>query len=128
MSFLDPVYISDEMAHFVGTFPRVEMHHRPEVTRQICDYVKAHALWDCNDRRTITCDSTLAKLMQHEEGYKFTYFSLQYEISHHFAKRGRMVGINYAMRRDFLAALKADLLRHVMHPRNVHRLADLRLI
>jgi len=84
--FSTPVQISQELADFAGWSSLVST--RRDVTKFVCDYIKAHELQNPSDKRIIIADEKLAKLLQYnpEVEPKLTYAYLQTKLRPHFSK------------------------------------------
>jgi len=93
--FLKPIKITPELATFTGwdingTFSRVN------VTKFICDYIKAHHLYNDEDKRLILCDDKLKSLLKYDPANPpndkdgkpapLNYFRLQKYLKPHFIK------------------------------------------
>lgn len=77
--FQKPVKISKELANFAG-WPEDSMKSRVEVTKYICDYIKANNLENPEDRREINPDSRLKKLLGYDpkkSNGPLRYYSIQ---------------------------------------------------
>ncbi|EFJ12725.1 hypothetical protein SELMODRAFT_123621, partial [Selaginella moellendorffii] len=59
--FTVPMKISPKLREFLGT--EESQLSRPEVTKQLWDYIKSNQLQDPSDRRKILCDEKLEKLL-----------------------------------------------------------------
>lgn len=84
---MKPVAISKDLAHFMGVSTD-SLHSRVSVTNAICNYIKEKNLQNPTNKRQITPDTNLAKIL----GYKadnaqpLTYFYIQQLIQPHFLK------------------------------------------
>lgn len=94
--FLKPIRISGEMAAFLGWDPK-EAYSRVSVTKNICQYIKDHNLFNQDDKRKIVCDDKLRKLLKYDPAKApidaktgkpadLTYFRLQQYLKFHFIK------------------------------------------
>ena len=86
--FLKPVSISKEMSTFAGWKPD-ELHSRVDVTKYICNYIKENNLQNPDDKRQITPDAKLKKLLNYtvKDGEPpLKYYSLQTYLKQHFPK------------------------------------------
>lgn len=79
--FMKQVSVSDAMHSFIG-IKKGELVSRVQVTKEICNYVKAKGLQNQGDRRRFTPDSDLAKLLGTDQ--PITYYELQRQIQPHF--------------------------------------------
>ena len=84
---MKPVAISKDLAHFMGVSTD-SLHSRVSVTNAICNYIKEKNLQNPSNKRQISPDANLAKIL----GYKsdnaqpLTYFYIQQLIQPHFLK------------------------------------------
>ncbi len=62
--FLKPVPLSSDLSNFCN-WPVGEMHSRVEVTKKICEYIKANRLQTNADKRIIVPDERLTTLLQY---------------------------------------------------------------
>lgn len=85
--FLKPVKISSEMCDFTG-WDESELKSRVEVTKFICDYIKANDLQKPEDRRVILADKKLSKLLNYDskKDGDLRYFDVQRYLKPHFVK------------------------------------------
>lgn len=88
--FQKPTRISKELAKFTG-WNDADLHSRVEVTKFICDYIKANNLQNPNDRRQIVPDARLQKLLGYnpkKETDPLRYYSIQFHLNKmkHFPK------------------------------------------
>lgn len=95
--FMKPVYISPEMAKFTNWNVN-EPYPRTQVTKFLCDYIKAHNLQDAQDRRIIRIESdpklaTLLNYTKKADDKPLTYFSLQQLLKPHFPKQPKNVQV-----------------------------------
>lgn len=81
--FMKPVKISKDMQKFTG-LKEDQLVSRVDVTKSICQYVKANNLQNESDRRQFTPDAALAKLLGTTT--PLTYYALQQHIQPHFIK------------------------------------------
>jgi len=70
--------ISKELAKFLGN--RTGQMSRPQIVKQLWDYIKEHDLQNPNDRREILLDSKMRKLFNVD---KFTMFSMNKYVGAH---------------------------------------------
>lgn len=82
--FAKPTKISDELADFLD-IEKGSFLARTEVTRLINQYIVKNSLRDENDKRHITPDDNLKKILNNDDK-EVTYFNLQSFIKHHFIK------------------------------------------
>ena len=83
---LKPARISAEMAKFTG-WKQEELRSRVDVTKYICKYIRDNNLQNPNDRRQITPDKALAKILDYSDTDKpLTYYRIQTYIKKHFSK------------------------------------------
>lgn len=85
-----PVEVSGELAQFIGWSPK-ELHSRSEVTKAVCDYIKANKLQDPENGRCILVnkDSKLKKLLKYDEVKEqkpLDYALLQRYLKPHYPK------------------------------------------
>ena len=83
--FLKPVSISKEMCNFAG-WGAEELHSRVDVTKLVCNYIKENNLQNPDDRRQITPDAKLKKLLNYKNGEPLKYYTLQSYLKQHFTK------------------------------------------
>lgn len=83
--FEKPTAISDELAKFVGE-PIGTMLARTAVSKKIHEYVKSNNLQNPNNRRIITPDAKLKKLLKTTGNEELSYFNLQKYLKVHFKK------------------------------------------
>lgn len=85
--FLKPVSISKEMCNFAG-WSADELHSRVDVTKFVCNYIKENNLQNPDDRRQITPDAKLKKLLNYnsKNGEPLKYYTLQTYLKQHFTK------------------------------------------
>lgn len=86
--FLKPVLISEQMAGFTG-WDQSKPTSRVEVTRFLCKYIKDNDLQNPKDRRQITADEKLSKLLNYypkKGDNPLTYYSMQTYMKPHFEK------------------------------------------
>ena len=86
--FLKPVKISADMAKFTG-WNATELKSRVDVTKYLCNYIKEHNLQNPEDKRQISPDAKLAKLIKYDskkENEPLRYYSLQRFLKPHFLK------------------------------------------
>lgn len=77
--FQKPVKISKELANFAG-WPEDSRRSRVEVTKYICDYIKANNLQNPDDKRQINPDNRLKKLLGYDPKKSkgpLRYYSIQ---------------------------------------------------
>lgn len=83
--FAKPTGLSDELCDFLG-LPHGTQKARTDVTRLLNEYIKKNSLQNTDDKRQISPDASMKKLMRLKDGDKLTYFNLQTFIKHHFVK------------------------------------------
>ena len=85
--FLKPVSISKELSTFAG-WGADELHSRVDVTKFVCNYIKENNLQNPNDRRQITPDAKLKKLLNYnsKNHEPLKYYTLQTYLKKHFTK------------------------------------------
>ena len=85
--FMKPVSISKEMSNFAG-WKSDELHSRVDVTKYICNYIKDNNLQNPADKRQITPDAKLKKLLNYtpKTGEPLKYYTLQTYLKQHFPK------------------------------------------
>ena len=81
--FAKPSKISDSLAEFMKR-EKGELVARTEVTRYIIEYIKKKELQNKEDRRKITPDMKIKKLLDITEKEELTYFNLQKYMNKHF--------------------------------------------
>jgi len=83
--FLKQVPISKEMCNFAG-WGTDELHSRVDVTKFVCNYIKENNLQNPADRRQITPDAKLKKLLNYisKNGEPLKYYTLQTYLKKHF--------------------------------------------
>lgn len=81
--FLKPVSISKEMCNFAG-WGADELHSRVDVTKLVCNYIKENNLQNPDDRRQITPDAKLKKLLNYKTCEPLKYYTLQTYLKQHF--------------------------------------------
>ena len=83
--FSKPLQIAPEMAQFAG-WKAGEFKSRNEVNKALCNYVKDRGLQDSSDRRRITPDDKLAKLLHYNKDQHevLTFATMQKHLSHLF--------------------------------------------
>jgi chromatin remodeling complex protein RSC6 len=83
---MKPVVISKELAAFMKV-PADSLHSRVSVTNAICSYIKDHNLQNPANKREITADAELTKILNYKSGSQpLTYFYIQQLIQPHFLK------------------------------------------
>jgi upstream activation factor subunit UAF30 len=85
--FAKPALISDSLCQFLGRPSGTEMA-RTEVTKELTQYIKQHALQDSENKRRINCDSALKSLLNVSDSDEVTYFNLQRYMKIHFPNSG----------------------------------------
>ena len=83
--FLKPISISKEMCNFAG-WGSDELHSRVDVTKLVCNYIKENNLQNPADRRQITPDAKLKKLLNYKTSEPLKYYTLQTYLKQHFTK------------------------------------------
>jgi len=83
---MKPVVISKELAEFMKV-PADSLHSRVSVTNAICSYIKENNLQNPSNKREITADAALARILKFSPGAQpLTYFYIQQLIQPHFLK------------------------------------------
>lgn len=85
--FAKPAVISNELCDFLGRPYGTEMA-RTEVTKYLTTYIKDHNLQQPEDKRKITPDKKLTKLLKLSKDDQVTYFNLQKWMKPHFPSTG----------------------------------------
>lgn len=70
--FAKPLIISSEMAEFSG-WSTEESRSRNDITRLLCTYIKENNLYDTTDKRKITPDDKLSKLLGTTDTITYNY-------------------------------------------------------
>jgi len=83
--FAVPTKITDELCNFLKKPPGTKIA-RTEVTQYIIEYIKHNKLQQPDNRRFISPDNRLTKLLDVPEGDKVTYFNIQKYMNKHFVK------------------------------------------
>ena len=83
--FAKPGPISKELASFLN-LPHDTMIARTDVTKKITEYCKEHNLQNANDKRVITPDTKLKKLLNVSNKETLTFFNLQKYMKVHYPK------------------------------------------
>jgi len=83
--FAVPTKITDELCEFLKKPPGTKIA-RTEVTQYIIEYIKNNKLQQHDNRRFISPDNRLTKLLDVPEGDKVTYFNIQKYMNKHFVK------------------------------------------
>ncbi len=81
--FCMPANISNELAIFLGKSIGTQMS-RPEVSKEICQYIRLFKLQDKINGRKINCDIPLRNLLKLKPYDELTYFNLQRFLAPHF--------------------------------------------
>lgn len=81
--FAKPAVISNELCDFLGKPYGTEMA-RTEVTKYLTAYIKDHNLQQPEDKRRISPDKKLLKLLKLSKDDQVTYFNLQKWMKPHF--------------------------------------------
>ena len=84
--FAKPGPISSELATFLG-LPADKEVARTEVTKMITEYCKEHNLQKSDDKRVISADAKLKKLLKLPAGETLTFFNLQKYMKVHYPKK-----------------------------------------
>lgn len=84
--FAKPGPVSDELRKFLS-LGKDELIARTEVTKAINNYCKEHSLQNESDKRKITPDSSLKKLLRMKKGDELTFFNLQTYLKVHFPNK-----------------------------------------
>ena len=83
--FAKPSLITDELCLFMQLPSQSEVA-RTEVTQYIIKYIREHNLQHVDNRKIITPDSALKKLLGSNDEDEVTYFNLQKFMNKHFHK------------------------------------------
>ena len=83
--FAVPSKITDELCEFMQK-PTGTKVARTEVTQYIISYIKNHNLQKEGNRKYITPDESLNKLLGVKDGDEVTYFNIQRYMNKHFVK------------------------------------------
>ena len=83
--FAKPSLITDELCLFMQLPSQSEVA-RTEVTQYIIKYIREHNLQHVDNRKIITPDSALKKLLGSNDEEEVTYFNLQKFMNKHFLK------------------------------------------
>jgi len=78
--------VSSDMSKFLG-LSMDELISRTDVTKRIHTYCKTHNLQNPEDKRKITPDSSLKKLLNIPKGDELTFFNLQKYMKVHFPNK-----------------------------------------
>lgn len=84
--FSKPGNVSDELRKFMG-LKKDELVARVDVTKFITKYCKDNNLNNPKDKRILTPDTALQKLLKVESGVELTYFNLQKYLKYHFPNK-----------------------------------------
>lgn len=84
-AFLKPRPLTDELCVFMG-LPSGSHKSQTDVTKFISAYVKEHACFDPDFKRTILPDAKLGKLLRAKDSDKVSYLNLQQFLKVHFIK------------------------------------------
>ena len=85
--FAVPTKITDELCQFMKR-PSGTKVARTEVTQYIIGYIAEHKLQKEDNRKCISPDAPLNKLLGLKEGDELTYFNIQRYMNKHFVKEG----------------------------------------
>tara|TARA_Y100000996_G_C22283159_1_gene544879 strand:- start:112 stop:597 length:486 start_codon:yes stop_codon:yes gene_type:complete len=83
--FAVPTKITDELCEFMGK-PMGTKIARTEVTQYIIEYIKDNKLTQPDNRKFISPDNRLTKLLDVPNNEKVTYFNIQKYMNKHFVK------------------------------------------
>ena len=83
--FAKPSLITDELCLFMQLPSQSEVA-RTDVTQYIIKYIREHNLQHVDNRKIITPDSALKKLLGSNDEEEVTYFNLQKFMNKHFLK------------------------------------------
>ena len=83
--FAVPTKITDELCEFMKKPPGTKIA-RTEVTQYIIEYIRENKLQQHDNRRYISPDNRLTKLLDVKEEDKITYFNIQKYMNKHFVK------------------------------------------
>ncbi len=81
--FTKPTTISEDLCNFLDKPIGSEMT-RPEVTKELHNYIQKNKLQDPDKKMNIKPNQELQKLLGIEEGHELTYFNIQPLINKHF--------------------------------------------
>jgi len=81
--FTKPTTISEDLCNFLDKPIGSEMT-RPEVTKELHNYIQKNKLQDSDKKMNIKPNQELQKLLGIEEGHELTYFNIQPLINKHF--------------------------------------------
>ena len=81
--FAKPTKISEELCQFMNKPTGTEMA-RTEVTQHLISYIKEHKLQNNQNRKIITPDDKLIKLLHIDGKQELTYFNIQSFMNQHF--------------------------------------------
>lgn len=81
--FAKPSPVTDELCLFMKKEKGTEIA-RTEVTQYLIKYIKEHKLEEKDNKKKITPDISLQKLLGVEPTYEVTYFNLQRLMNKHF--------------------------------------------
>lgn len=83
--FAKPSLISEELCKFLNKPSGTKMA-RTDVTKEVNNYIKLHKLQNPENKKKITPDETLQKLLKVTDDDSLTYFSMQKYLKDHFPK------------------------------------------
>ena len=83
--FAKPALISEELCKFLKKPSGTKMA-RTDVTKEVNNYIKEHNLQNPENKKKISPDKTLKKLLNISDGDVLTYFSMQKYLKDHFPK------------------------------------------
>lgn len=99
--FAKPTTISPELCEFLNLEPKTEIA-RTEVTKLINKYVKENNLQNQENKRIISMDDKMKKLIDVPDGIDLTFFNLQKYIKHHYVtpESSKTVDVNVSETTD----------------------------
>ena len=83
--FAVPTSVTPELCEFMGK-PEGTLMARTEVTQYIIGYIREHELQDAKNKKFISPDNKLNKLLDAKDGDEITYFTIQRYMNKHFIK------------------------------------------
>lgn len=126
---MKPVAISKDLAQFMSVDPE-SLHSRVSVTNAICNYIKEKNLQNASNKREITPDANLAKLLNYKAGAQpLTYFYIQQLIQPHFLKEissdlAQFMGVSASSKQSTSSVLSSVLSyctsKGLIHGQEVH--------
>lgn len=83
--FAVPTSVTPELCEFMGKPDGTKMA-RTEVTQYIIGYIRENQLQDTENKKFISPDNKLNKLLDTKDGDEITYFTIQRYMNKHFIK------------------------------------------